>query len=408
MIEVRTIREDEVPAYVAALATGFHQHAAAGEGEFRRPQIDLDRTYGAFDGPCMVGTARSFRTELTVPGGAALPVAAVTNVTVTGTHRRRGVLRSMMGSQLGDVAARGEPAAILVASEAPIYGRFGYGPATEHLLVEVDLTVGRMDVPEPPGSTRLCSTEETHALAPAVYERYRSAQPGAIHRDARWWDIRLGLLRPPWRQDPAQDFFVVHRGGDGDVDGYARYRIEPHWDYRLPRSVLDLPELVAVTDDAYVALWRHCTGLDLVRTVRAEHRPPLEPLPWLMSDRRAVTQVKRADLLWVRLLDVAAALAARRYRVEGSLVLEVADRFCPERGVRVALEGGPDGAACRPTTGSADLTVDVADLGASYLGGTPLWPAAAAGQVTEHRPGAVAAFDQLFVSDRPPWCCTWF
>jgi predicted acetyltransferase len=127
-----------------------------------------------------------------------------------------------------------------------------------------------------------------------------------------------------------------------------------------------------------------------------------------MSDRRAVRQQQRADMVWVRLLDLPATLAARRYRGEGRLVLEVADPFRPDGRVRVALDAGPDGAACRPTGDSPDLSLDVADLGAAYLGGTPLWPAAAAGQVDEHRRGAVADFDRLFLTDRPPWCNTWF
>jgi predicted acetyltransferase len=337
-----------------------------------------------------------------------VPVAAVTNVTVTGTHRRQGVLTSMMRSQLDEVAGRGEPAAILIASEAPIYGRFGYGPATEHVLLEVDLTVGVLEGPQPCGSTRLATVDEMRNVAPAVYERHRQSQPGAIGRGSRWWDIRLGILPAPGGKDQPEDFFVLHRDEAGVADGYARYRISSVWDYRVPRSVVDVGELVAVSDAAYIGLWRHCTSLDLVRRVTAENRPSLEPLPWLMSDPRAARQRQRADLVWVRLIDVPATLAARRYRVEGRLVIEVEDRFGPDRTVRVALDAGPDGAACEATRQTPDLSLDVADLGAAYLGGTPLWPAAAAGHVDEHRRGAVADFDRLFLTDRPPWCNTWF
>jgi predicted acetyltransferase len=356
----------------------------------------------------MVGTARSFATELTVPGGATVPVAGVTNVTVTGTHRRRGVLTSMMRSQLDEVAGRGEVAAILIASEAPIYGRFGYGPATEHVLLDVDLTVGAMEGHRACGATRLATSEEMRNVAPAVYERYRRSQPGAIGRGSRWWDVRLGVVPAPGRKDHTEDFFVLHCDEAGVADGYARYRVSSTWDYRVPRSVVDVGELVAVSEAAYVGLWRHCTSLDLVRRVTAENRPPLEPLPWLMSDRRAVRQQQRADMVWVRLLDLPVTLAARRYRVAGRLVLEVGDPFRPDGRVRVALDAGPDGAACRPTGDPPDLSLDVADLGAAYLGGTPLWPAAVAGQVDEHRRGAVAEFDRLFLTDRPPWCNTWF
>jgi predicted acetyltransferase len=408
VIDVRTISEDEVPAYAAAVATGFHQHPAEGESEYRRGQLDLHRTYGAFEGTHMIGTARSFPTELTVPGGATLAVAAVTNVTVTGTHRRRGVMTSMMRAQLDEVAGRGEPGAILIASEAPIYGRFGYGPATEHLLVEVDLSVGTIDGPAPGGSSRLSTAEEMRKVAPAVYERFRTSQPGAIGRDERWWDVRFGIVPVPGRPARPDEFFAVHCDDAGEADGYVRYSVRPDWDYRVPRSIVEIGELVAASDDAYAGLWRHCTGLDLVRRISAENRPPLEPLPWMMTDRRAVRQRDRADLVWLRLLDVPAALSTRRYRVEDRLVLEVEDGFRPDAELRLVLDGGPEGATCDPTDAAPDLTLGVADLGAAYLGGTPLWPAAQAGLVTEHRDGAVAAFDRLFLTDRPPWCNTWF
>jgi predicted acetyltransferase len=404
VIEVRTIREEEIPDYVAAVSTGFHLHVAEGEAEFRGNQIDPSRTYGAFDGQRMVGTARSFPTELTVPGGAAIKVAGVTNVTVTGTHRRRGALNSMMRQQLDEVAGRGELAAMLIASEAPIYGRYGYGPATEHVLLEVDATLGHFLRPAPPGEVQLSTAAEMRSEAPAVYERVRRSQPGAITRRDRWWDVRFGIVRGPTPSKPA--FFALYRDEAGQVDGYVQYRIKSDWDYRVPQGLVEVDELVAGTDDAYSALWRHCIDLDLVKRVTAENRPPIEALPWLLSDRRAAQQRSRADLLWVRLLDVPAALIARRYRVEDRLVLEVTDswRQCTNR---FALETNAE-VSCAATEDAADLTVEVADLSAAYLGGTPLWPAAAAGRAIEHRCGAIANFDRLFGTDRLPFCSTWF
>ena len=192
MVDVRTITADEIPVYLAAVATGFHKHATEGDAAYRRPGIDPSRTYGAFDGDAVIGTARSFATELTVPGGAAINVGAVTNVTVTGTHRRRGVLNTMMRAQLEEIAGRGEAAAILIASEAPIYGRYGYGPATEHVLLEVDANLGHFLRPPSSGSVRLAGAAETRNVAPSLYERFRRAQPGAIERPDRWWDARPG------------------------------------------------------------------------------------------------------------------------------------------------------------------------------------------------------------------------
>ena len=405
MIEVRTIGETEIPDYLAAVATGFHKHGLDGDIEFRRDQVDPSRTYGAFDREAFIGTARSFATELTVPGGAVVNAGAVTNVTVTGTHRRRGVLNSMMRQQLDEIAGRGELAAILIASEAPIYGRYGYGPATEHVGLEVDATLGHFLRPPPPGSVLMSSAAQMVAEAPVVYERYRLRQPGAIARPPRWWDVRYGIVGGPKPPPPA--FFALYRNDAGHIDGYVEYRIKSEWDYRVPRGVAEIAELVALTDDAYSALWRHCMSLDLVRTVTAEDRPPLEVLPSLLSDRRAVRQRGRSDLLWVRLLDLPAALIARRYRVEDRLVIEVTDAWLG-RTSRLALAAGATSVSCDATGDAADLTVEVADLSAAYLGGTPLWPAAGAGRVIEHRDGAVAAFDRLFGTDPLPWCNTWF
>jgi predicted acetyltransferase len=241
--------------------------------------------------------------------------------------------------------------------------------------------------------------------APAVYERFRRSQPGAIKRLPRWWDVRFGIVSGPKPPKPA--FFALYRNEAGQVDGYVQYRIKSDWDYRVPRGLVEIDELLAVTNDAYSALWRHCVGLDLVKTVTAEDRPPTEALPWLLSDRRAARQRGRADLLWVRLLDLPAALITRRYRVEDRLVLDVTDSW-RECTMRLALEAGATAVTCDVTDETADLTLEVADLSAAYLGGTPLWPAGAAGRAIEHRSGAIASFDRLFGTDPLPWCNTWF
>jgi predicted acetyltransferase len=253
----------------------------------------------------------------------------------------------------------------------------------------------------------MSTAAEIRQEAPALYDQFRRSQPGAIARLPRWWDVRFGMVRAPDAPKRPAAFFALHRSAAGAVDGYAQYRVHGEWDDRVSGGVVEIDELLAVSDDAYSALWRHCAGLDLVKKVTADNRPALEALPWLLADRRAVRQRGRADFLWVRLLDVPAALAARRYRVEDRLVLEVEDSW---RGgaMRLALAAEASSATCGATDEPADLTVEVADLGAAYLGGMPLWPVAAAGRVIEHRAGAVAAFDRLFGADRPPWCNTWF
>ncbi|HEY2429924.1 MAG TPA: GNAT family N-acetyltransferase, partial [Acidimicrobiales bacterium] len=312
MPDVRTITEDEVSAYTDAWSTVFHHRPVAGDAEFRRPSLDLQRTHAAFDGGDVVGTARSFAAELTVPGGALLAVGAVTAVTVTATHRRRGLLTEMMRQQLATMARLGEPAAILIASESPIYGRFGYGPATEHARIEVRVPAVRFLDPPAAGTIRLCDAAEGRKEMPGVYERYRRRQPGAIDRSDRWWDVALGILPKPDAPKPdGEEFSALRRDASGTADGYVRYRIKEQWDDRSAASILEIDELVTATDEAYSELWRYCTGVDWVQTVRGGDRPVVEALPWLLADRRAVHQHARSDFIWVRLLDVPSALAAR-------------------------------------------------------------------------------------------------
>jgi predicted acetyltransferase len=327
-------------------------------------------------------------------------------VTVRASHRRRGVLTDMMRRQLDELARRDEPVAILIASEAPIYGRFGYGAASENARIEVASDRVRFAGPAPCGTVRYVDAVEFRRLAPPVYERFRLAQPGAIGRSARWWDMTTGILPRPGGEGPG--FMAVHADDDGRPDGYVRYTVAEAWTGRAAASSIVLKDLVATSADAYEALWRLVTSADWIVSVTGDDRPTREPLASLVSDPRHVVQRDRADFLWVHLVDVPAALAARRYRVADRIVIELAPGFGTRDCVRVALDAGPDGAACEPTAEAADLTLTRSDLGAAYLGSTPLWPAAAARRVEAHRPGAVEAFDRMFGQDRPAWCHTWF
>jgi predicted acetyltransferase len=200
---------------------------------------------------------------------------------------------------------------------------------------------------------------------------------------------------------------VLHRRPDGRPDGYLRYHVDLSWDGRQSNSVLGVDELVAVSTGAYADLWRYCLEVDLVARVRAADRPADEPLPFLLADGRAVRTLHRADFLWLRVLDVPAALAGRGYPRPGRLVLQVTDPEGYAAG-RFLLDAGPDGASCRPTGESADLTLPVTALAAAYLGGFRLRALAAAGQLDEHTPGALAAADLLFLGDQTPWCTLWF
>ena len=404
-LDVRTVKASEIDGWMACMATGFLSHTAEGEGAFRLVEMDLDRTWGAFDRKKSVGTLRSFATPLTLPGATVVTSAALTNVTVAPTHRRRGLLSRMIAADLRASADRGEPVGILIASEYPIYGRFGYGAAVEAASYRIDVPAVRFRR-DRVGEVELVELATLRRQAPAVYERFRAGQPGAIGRTDRWWDRTLEQVEEPGAAR-TKGYQVVYRSAEGAVDGYLRYTAKQEWDQMRPKGTLEVTELVATTPDAYQGLWRYCCEVDLITRVQAGDRCVQEPLAWHLEDGRALRQNGRFDFLWVRVLDVAAALSARRYPVAGRLVLEVTDPLGIAGG-RFALEGGPDGAECTKTKESADLTMGVSALGSVYLGGVSPLSLADAGDVDEHRGGALLRADAMFRSPVTPWCSTWF
>jgi predicted acetyltransferase len=407
-IDVRSITEQELPGFIDAMSTGFLDRPDVDKVAVEVASLwDLSRAWAAFDGSRIVGTLRTWATELTVPGGAQIAASAVTNVTVLPTHRRRGILRAMAGAEHAAARERGELAALLYAAEYPIYGRFGYGPACTMATWTLDTrgvefrapASGTMELAKPGADAR-------EAIR-AVYEAHRPMRAGEIRRREFRWDGDLGLRDQAWGQR-WKGFLALHRGSDGTVDGYVRYRAEEKWEQNLPRGILTVDDLHALDDDAYAALWRYLADVDLVAKVKAEFRPMHERLPWLLANARAAQISDVVDGMWVRLFDVPRALAARRYEREGSLVLDVANGNADGRSIRVELEAGPDGASARKTTKSADLTVGAGALGAAYLGGTRLRDAALAQEVDEHRAGALARADALFRTADEPWCSTLF
>jgi predicted acetyltransferase len=366
--------------------------------------MDLDRTWGAFDGSTVVGTLRSFATPFTVPG-AEVTAAALTNVTVAPTHRRRGLLTRMITSDLRASADRGEPVGILIASEYPIYGQFGYGAAIDGATYRVDAVTARFLRPGV-GDVELVDLATMRVAAPPVYERVRRSQPGSIGRSARWWDQALQQVEVPGAT-PSKGYHAIYRSPHGEVEGYVRYTATQQWDHMRPKGTLSITELVAATTDAYLRLWRYCCEVDLITRVEAGDRSVHEPLVWLLHDGRALRQTGRFDFIWVRVLDVAAALSARRYPTEGRLVIEVVDALGLTGG-RFALEGGPDGATCTPSDAAAGLTLPVESLGSLYMGGVSVLALAHAGRIDEHASGALERADALFRSGITPWCSTWF
>jgi predicted acetyltransferase len=353
----------------------------------------------------MVATAGIFSYRMTVPGGA-LPCGGVTRVAVLSTHRRRGLLTTMMRRQLDDMHERGEPLAALYASEAPIYGRFGYGLATYQAAVEIQRSHAAFAT-EGSGNGRLAMVDVPTAV-PAftrVWEEARPHQPGMLALDERW--MRNQLVDLELHRHGASPHYRVLYQTAGNPSGFAIYRIKMDWDASGPNGELRLEMLVAANAEAYAALWRHVLDVDLMARVSAEMRPVEEPLRFLLADSRQ-PKTRIEDGVWLRLVDVAAALAGRRYAADGRLVLRVHDDFCPWNAGQFELDGSPTSAEVHRTDASPDLEFDAGTLGALYLGGNRFRTLHLAGRIIELRPGAVARADAIFASDRAPWCPSHF
>ena len=409
---IRSITEAELPAWNAAFSTAFYiwggDPVARAEIQLAN-KIEIQRCLAAVDGDTIVGTYRSFATRLTVPGGARLPVDAVSAVSVRPTHRRQGLLTAMITEDLRASVDRDEVASILISAEWPIYTRYGYGPAAWQAKWSLRTRATTFTVP-PVGSIEVVSATAARELLPAIYDRFVAAQPGAIDRPDHRFDGDLGLVtfpgRPPWKGQ-----VVIHRDAEGVPDGYARFHGEENWVDMLPEHKMLVDELHGVSTAAEIDLWRHLAQMDLTATIEAEVRREHEPMQWALANPRAAHVTGRSDFLWVRLLDVERALAGRTYESDGSIVLEVADRLDGKAGPaagRYRLEAGAGAASCARTQASPDLTLDVRALSAAFLGGTRLEDATRASGCIEHSPDALARADRLFRTAAEPWCSTWF
>ncbi|MGV9268941.1 GNAT family N-acetyltransferase [Kitasatospora sp. NPDC003701] len=406
-VEIRAIAEDEVAGWDRALALGFLRAHVESAADFRRLQWEPGRVLAALDGDRYVATFRSFDVGLTVPGGAVVPADAITSVTVSATHRRRGLLSRIMAGDLAAARERGSAVAILIAAEYNIYGRFGFGPATRGHGWNIDLLRAgglREGLPTVPGGRiEFATMEELRKVGPELHERWRLTQPGAIARNELWWRRQTGDIQVPgfdWKEP----FAAVHRDAEGTVTGLAVYRVDDSWDGSYPNCTLTVVDFLALDRGTAAELWRFVLSVDWVRKVVAENIGPDDPLPLLLADPRAATPyVDNADFMWLRVLDVEAAFNARTYGAPGRVVLEVEDRDGFAAG-RWAVEVAADGSGrCTRTTDEADLALDASALGSLYLGGETAPRLAAAGLVTELRPGAAAAADLLLRTPLLAW-----
>ena len=361
--------------------------------------LPFERMHAAWDGDRIVGGAGAFPFELTVPGGP-IPCAGVTVVGVLPTHRRRGVLTAMMRAQLEDVRSRGEPIAALWASEEVIYRRFGYGLAS--LSGEIELASGYTGLRQPPdsgASVRLITLEQAKTLVPPIYDQVRETTPGMFKRTDDWWELR-NFADPPDRRQGGGVKNALLLELDGTPAGYALYRVHMRFEQGAAVGKLDVIEAIADGPVATRELWRVLLDMDWKATLSADLLPIDHPLLHQLSYPRRM-RMRIGDGLWVRLVDVGAALSVRAYGGEGPVVFDVEDAFLPENSARWRLAGGK----AERTEDDADLALEVGELASAYLGGFTFGELVRAGVVRELSDGGAARADEVFLTTAPkPWC----
>ncbi|MET0818441.1 MAG: GNAT family N-acetyltransferase [Solirubrobacteraceae bacterium] len=391
-MELRPATAEESDAFSVAVLTAFHEELT---DELRKRYLKIDepeRSLAWFDEGSIVGTSGLFSRAITVPGGAQVPFAAVTAIAVLPTHRRRGLLTGMMRGQLENIRDAGEAVAALWASEAAIYGRFGFGVAAQTLELSERPAQARLRTPPEPVTLRAGAAGEHVAAMRGIHDRVVPTRPGMLTRPGPWWEERL--FDPESEREGATPLRAVVCD-----EGYALYAVKRKWDDDGPAAQVVVRELVSASPAGHAAIWAYLLDLDLTRTVTWELAPSDDPLWLALADPRALRRTLW-DALWVRIVDVPAALSARTYASDPDVVIEVRDAFCPWTEGRYELSAS----GCAPTGREPDLVLEAAALGAAYLGGTTLLDLAGAGRVEERTPGSLARASAAFRGDVAPWC----
>ncbi len=394
--EIGGVDAAEIPTVLSVVADAFQEDLHDDDVALWTRLIEPERTLAVRSGGAIVASAGLLTMQLAVPGGV-VPMAGLTGVGVDPVHRRRGLLDRMMRAHLAAIhEAGGEAISALWASEAGIYGRWGYGPATRTANLTVRSADARLLGGPAPGRPRAGSPSELLGHMRAVYDAVQPGCPGMLGRADVHWDDRIADLEH-------------RRGGAGRLralatdGGYALYAVHEGRDDGRPDNQVRLRELVAASPAARAVLWEHLLTLSLTRSVNWPLAPEDEPLTHMLRDTRAV-RARLDDALYVRLVDLPRALAERSYAAPVDVVLEVADDTCPWNAGRWRLAADAAGATCERTGAPADLALSATELGAAHLGGAPLALLGAAGRVEERTPGALAAASHALKGVREPWC----
>jgi len=322
-------------------------------------------------------------------------------VSVSPTHRRRGILRALMAAQLDHEVGNGDALALLYASQSAIYGRFGYGPATATRWMTVSRRNVRMRAGVGDSPVRLVTSPEARALVPALWDRYRTVQPGALSRSDRWWDFMF-LDRSWQRGGGSEQYWVLH------ADGFASYRMHDQWESGIANFGVTVFDVATATPEAHAALWRYLLSIELAGEVQFRSFALDDPLPFLVDEPRQLRTTALNDGLWARVLDPQAVLGTRRYSSDDALVIELNDDLVPTAAGRWRVEGGVDGAECTPVDAAPDLVLGPSALGSIVLGGHRPSTLARAGLIEERTPGALRRADPFFAAERDPTNSTYF
>ena len=407
-IRLRQPTADELRAYVQPTSAAFAEPFTDRELESERNLWELDRLIGAVDGEAWVGTGGAYSFGLTVPGGGEVGAAGITLIGVSPSHRRRGILRQMMRWLLDQARDRGEPVAVLWASESAIYQRFGFGMGTLQSTFDIERSRIAFARPAPAhGRMRFVDAEEAVRLFPPIYDAVRVRTPGALTRsDAKW---RFDQLDDHTSMQATHGMkFRAVLEVEGDARGYVIYRAKSDWSEMGPNNTLLVLEVVGLDPAAERAVWEWLAGIDLVGHIKGWRGPVPHPLMLQLTEPRRLGVTVREGL-WLRLIDLRTALEARSYAGVGALTFEVTDGFCPWNAGRWRLDVSDDGrATVSASDADPELTLDTADLATAYLGTFTFADLARAGRVGECRPGAVAEADRFFASAVAPWSSTMF
>ncbi|NND02043.1 MAG: GNAT family N-acetyltransferase [Acidimicrobiia bacterium] len=399
-IDIRPITADEIPAFRKVINRAFGGDAKNDDESVQRfkEQVDLDRTYAAFEDGNVVATAATFSFEMSLPGGAMTPMGGLTMVSVVPTHRRRGLMSRLMTAHFEDCIGRGEVVGGLWASESSIYGRYGYGNACP--VVKVNFDSSKAGVPPAPDTTRIVDISEAKDAMKSIYAQVLPKRPGQLARSEVWWEHRHFRDAPEWRDGATERRYVVAYR-DGDPVGYTTFRQKSKWDDGMPGGSIVVGEVMGIDTEARLSLWSLVSSVDLFPNVEAWDVPIDWELPYQVDNPRAIKRLI-GDGQYVRVLDVPGALTARGYQSEDSIVISVDDPQGFTGGV-YRFHASPDGSEVVEVDEEPEVAVSITTLGQLYLGATGAGSLARAGKIRGEE-DAVRRFSRLLLSDPAPWC----